>query len=119
MKTFILLSFVFGLIIFSCANSSMKADTLFDRITIMLGKGAGSVELADFNNDGFADIAVANSIDSSVTILLGKDKGKFTEAPGSPFFANRYPNDIVISNYDDNNIIILFKKPDPQVVGQF
>ena len=104
-KKFAVVSICTGLIIFSCANSTKKDNPAFNIITIKVGKGAGSVEVADFNKDGFPDIAVANAEDSSVTILLGNDKGKFTEAPGSPFFANRYPNDIVIADFNkDGNL---------------
>lgn len=100
MKTFIALCFIVGLVIFSCANSTTKKAPSFDIVTIKVGKGAGSVEVADFNKDGLPDIAVANAEDSSVTILLGDGKGKFTEAKGSPFFANRFPNDIVIADFN-------------------
>ena len=104
-KVFAVVSIVTGVIIFSCANSAKKNNAGFNIITIKVGKGAGSVEVADFNKDGFPDIAVANAEDSSVTILLGNDKGKFTEALGSPFFANRFPNDIVIADFNkDGNL---------------
>ena len=104
-KVFAVVSIVTGVIIFSCANSAKKNNSGFNIITIKVGKGPGSVEVADFNKDGFPDIAVANAEDSSVTILLGNDKGKFTEASGSPFFANRYPNDIVIADFNkDGNL---------------
>ena len=105
MKIFIVLSFVTGLIILSCANSATKDDPSFKKMVIKVGKSPGSVELADFNNDGFPDIAVANTEDSSVTILLGNANEKFTEASGSPFFANRFPNDIVIADFNkDGNL---------------
>jgi len=104
-RVFAVLIVVTGLIIFSCANSIKKNTSAFDIITITVGKGAGSVEAEDFNKDGFQDIAVANAEDSSVTILLGNGKGKFTQAEGSPFFSNRYPNDIVIADFDkDGNL---------------
>ena len=72
--------------------------------TIRVGKGAGSVESADFNKDGYPDIVVANEEDSSVTILINDGKGRFRPAEGSPFFANRNPNDICIAdvNHDGN-----------------
>src|SRR5476651_1050500 len=103
MKAFFAL--VMALVIFSCADSTTKNDPSFDTVTIKVGKGAGSVELADFNKDGNTDIVVANAEDNSVTILLGNGKGKFTEAPGSPVSANRFPNDIVIADFDhDGNL---------------
>jgi FG-GAP-like repeat len=66
--------------------------------TIRVGKGAGSVETADFNKDGYPDIVVANEEDSSVTILLNDGKGLFRPAEGSPFFANHNPNDICVAD---------------------
>ena len=84
-KAFAAVSIVTGVIIFSCANSAKKNNPGFNIITIKVGKGPGSVEVADFNKDGFPDIVVANAEDSSVTILNGNDKGKFSEALGSPF----------------------------------
>jgi hypothetical protein len=105
MKTGIAPGLIMAAIILSCANATMEGDSSFDRITIKVGKGAGSVEVGDFNQDGLPDIAVANAEDSSVTILLGHDKGKFTEAPGSPFFANGHPNDLVIADFNqDGNL---------------
>jgi FG-GAP-like repeat len=100
MKAFVIPGYLMGLIIFSCADSTMKNNSSFDIVTIKVGKGAGSVEAADFNKDGLPDIAVANAEDSSVTILLGNGKGKFTEAPRSPFFANTSPNDIAIADFN-------------------
>ncbi|HMG69248.1 MAG TPA: VCBS repeat-containing protein, partial [Chitinophagaceae bacterium] len=100
-------SIITVIIIFSCSNSSKQADPEFTIRTINVGKGPGSIESGDFNKDGFADIAVANSSDSSVTILLGDGKGNFTTADGSPFFANRFPNDIAIADINkDGNLDI-------------
>jgi len=89
-----------GMVIISCAGSVTKDASAFDSITIKTGRGPGSIEVSDLNKDGFPDIIVANSTDSSVAILLGNSKGEFTEATGSPFFANRYPNDIVIADFN-------------------
>jgi Flp pilus assembly secretin CpaC len=44
-----------------------------------------SVVVADFNGDGFLDIAVANQGDDSVSLFRGKGDGTFTEFQGSPF----------------------------------
>jgi len=80
-------------------------DRDFDSTIIHIGKAPGSIEAADFNNDSFPDIVVANTEDSSVTILLNDGKGHFTPAPGSPFMANRFPNDIGIADFNkDGNL---------------
>jgi len=44
-----------------------------------------SVVVADFNGDGFLDLAVANQGDNSVSLFRGNGDGTFTEFPGSPF----------------------------------
>ena len=104
LKPLALAVFILIAVMIGCYNSSKKKAAAFNIKTINVGKGAGSVEAADFNKDGFPDLAVANLDDSSVTILLGDGKGNFNEAKGSPFFANRFPNDITIADFnkDDN-----------------
>src|SRR4029077_6335706 len=44
-----------------------------------------SVVVADFNGDGFLDIAVANQGDNSISLFRGNGDGTFSEFPGSPF----------------------------------
>ncbi len=95
---------VICLVIFGCSNAAKPDDPAFTSMIIKTGNGPGSVEVADFNRDGFPDIVVANTKDSSVSIFYGNGKGTFTEAPGSPFFANRYPNDIAIADFNKDGI---------------
>src|SRR5271163_342028 len=52
---------------------------------INVGKSPSAVVVADFNNDGFLDIAVTNSADNSLTLLRGNGDGTFTQFPASPF----------------------------------
>lgn len=104
-KSFVLPAIIATLLVFGCSGLYKEASSGFDIKTIKAGKGTGSIEVADFNNDSFPDIAVANTEDSSITILLGDGKGNFTKAEGSPFFANRSPNDIAIADLDkDGNL---------------
>src|SRR5450631_2809210 len=73
----------------------------------MVGRGAASVEIADFNNDRKPDIAIANTEDSSITILLNTGNRKFIQAAGSPFYAGHFPNDINITDFNkDGNLDI-------------
>jgi hypothetical protein len=44
-----------------------------------------SVVVADFNGDGFLDLAVANQGDNSISLFRGNGDGTFTAFPGSPF----------------------------------
>ena len=106
MKKLLLKSYVSSVaviagIIFGCSGSG-KIQSAFEIKIIKVGKGAGSVEAADFNKDGFADLVVANAEDSSVTVLLGNGKGDFSKAQGSPFFSNRFPNDIAVADLDND-----------------
>ena len=79
-----------------------------------------SVAVGDFNGDGIPDLAVANSGDNTVTVLLGNGSGGFTAATGSPFAAGSYPDsvavgdfngdgiaDLVVANLYSNNVTIL------------
>jgi hypothetical protein len=101
LKSIACLSVVAAIIVSGCSGSG-KTEPSFEIKIINAGKGAGSIEPADFNKDGFPDLAVANAKDSSITILLANGKGNFTEAQGSPFRANRFPNDIAIADLDND-----------------
>ncbi len=111
-------TFILLVILASC-SFSQKQKSNFDIKTIAVGKGAASVEIADFNKDGKPDIAVAHTADndnavanienSSITILLNKGKREFTQATGSPFYAGHFPNDITIADFNkDGNLDIAF-----------
>jgi Bacterial type II and III secretion system protein/FG-GAP-like repeat len=52
---------------------------------IAVGKSPTSVVVADFNNDGFLDIAVTNSADNTLSVFRGNGDGTFTQFPASPF----------------------------------
>ncbi len=106
-KSFIFISLITVIIIVGCSNVIKENTPEFAHKIIKTGKGPGSVEVADLNKDGFADIVIANAEDSSTSVMLGDGKGNFAEAKGSPFFANRYPNDIAIADLDkDGNLDI-------------
>ncbi|HTF05532.1 MAG TPA: VCBS repeat-containing protein [Bacteroidia bacterium] len=111
--------FVLTIFISSCgqtSNPENASDTVVtgtvpasDILRIKVGNAPGSVEVADFNNDRFVDLAVTSETDSSVTILLGNGKGNFTEAERSPFFAGSIPNDIATGDFDkDGNRDLVF-----------
>jgi FG-GAP-like repeat len=76
---------------------------------VKTGPSPGSVESADFNNDGFADLAVTSETDSSVTIFLGNGKGGFSQSKASSFPAGSIPNDISVFDFNkDGNIDLAF-----------
>ena len=96
-------------------------------VTILLGKGDGTftaaaaspatghypsaIAVGDFNGDGKADLAVANSSDDTVTILLGNGDGTFTAAGVSPATGS-YPYSIAVGDFNGDG------KADLAVVNQ-
>ena len=114
MKNILTLAFSVPTILLGICEQSNHIDSQrivasIDTTKIKVGKSPGSVEAADFNNDKFPDLAVTSETDSSVTILLGNDRGGFTEAESSPFYAGSAPNDISINDFDkDGNMDLAF-----------
>ncbi len=72
----------------SLGTATLGTATLGDPFTTGftsdVGVGPTSVAVADFNGDGIPDLAVANSGDNTVTVLLGNGDGTFTfkSSPG-------------------------------------
>ena len=69
------------------ADNTGKADGTFTEpgLPIAVGTNPSSVVVADFNGDGFLDIAIANQGDSSISLFEGHGDGTFAPFPGSPF----------------------------------
>ncbi len=70
------------------ADATGKANGTFTEATgspFAVGKNPRSVVVADFNGDGFLDIAVANEGDNSISVFEGKGDGTFVQFPASPF----------------------------------
>ncbi|CAM4837980.1 unnamed protein product [Rotaria magnacalcarata] len=78
------------------------------------------VAVADFNNDNHLDLAVANSIDANIVILLGDGNGTFSRQYTNWFYDESGPYwigvgdfnndtllDIAVANYDSHDIDIL------------
>jgi hypothetical protein len=113
-----------------------------NQIAIMLGNGNGTVEppvfytvgsasntptsltAGDFNHDGNLDVAVANTVDNTVSILLGNGTGVLTPL-GAPINVGHDPEairvgdfnsdgyaDLAVANYRDGNVTILLNNRD-------
>jgi FG-GAP-like repeat len=125
LQSLVLIFTVVSLIVFSCAsyNSSTNtgsSDDNFLKKTLRTKNGPSSVELADFNRDDHTDLVVANSTDSSLSIFLNDGQGNFTEAKGSPFFVNRYPNDIAITDFNnDGNLDLCIANTEARLLSLF
>src|SRR5579864_2375791 len=105
---------------------SVTAPATFANLpTIAVGKVPLNVVLGDFNADGIQDLAVVNSADNNVTILLGNGDGTFKAATGSPVnlghnpqgatvgdFNNDSKLDLAVVNKDDNTVSILLGNGD-------
>lgn len=105
-------------------------------VTILLGSGDGTFAPAhgspvsvgaspagilagDFNGDGKLDLAVANSTDNTLSILLGNGDGTFTPSPSQPVtgltpsalaagdFNGDGKLDLAVANFYDNATILL------------
>src|SRR5262245_57650525 len=85
-----------------------------------VGTDPVSVAVGDFNLDGKPDLAVANQVSNTVTILLGDGMGGFTQPAGSPVGVGAGPfsvavgdfnldgkPDLAVANHTSNNVTIL------------
>jgi len=66
------------------------------------GNGPAAVAVADFNSDGKADLAIANRLGNSMSLLLGDGLGGFTAAPGSPWAVLTTPTTLVVGDFNND-----------------
>lgn len=69
---------------------------------VSVGSRPTGVATADFNHDGKQDIAVTNSNDNTVMILLGDGSGGFAAAPGSPITVGNFPYAVLAKDFDND-----------------
>ncbi|MGD1072736.1 MAG: FG-GAP-like repeat-containing protein [Bryobacteraceae bacterium] len=97
---------VFGTPLFALLLAAAGADAQF---TAPVGSPFGvglaprSVAVADFNGDGKADLAAANSGGNSVTVLLSNGSG-FTAPTGSPFAVGSNPQSVATADFNGDGI---------------
>jgi Flp pilus assembly secretin CpaC len=84
-----------------------------------------AVTVADFNSDGFPDLAIVDQGSNQVTILQGNGDGTFKEFAGSPITVGKFPVAIAngslngstgpglaVVNQDDNSLTVLLGNGD-------
>ena len=115
-------------VIFGFGNSSFGAEQTYST-------GSSSkpywVNVADFNNDHFLDLAVANSGTGTVGVFLGNRQGSFGNGTSYSTGINSQPYsmvvgdfnkdnqlDIAVVNAGTNNVAILLGHPSKDVVNQ-
>jgi hypothetical protein len=106
-------------------SSSLTAPALvpnvsqssFPRSDFPTGQQPAAIATADFNGDGFADMAVANETDNTVSILLNDGAGSFTtgellQVPNAPValvagdFNGDGKQDLAVVSRDANQVSI-------------
>jgi hypothetical protein len=115
----------------------VTANAGSNSVTVLLGTGLGgftpaagdpfavgtnpiAIAIADFNGDGVEDIAVVNTSNNDVTVLIGDGSGAFAALNGSPFAVGLQPltvaagdfnldgrEDLATANSGGNNLTIL------------
>lgn len=136
-------------VLLGSADSTGKPNGLFTEAPgspFPVGNNPRSVVVADFNGDGFLDLAVANQGDNSISLFRGNGDGTFAEFPGSPFkltntagisetapvamvssnFRNRFNTinngpeiDLAVLNQGSNNVAILLGSVDQNLNVSF
>lgn len=66
-----------------------------------------SVAAGDFNGDGVLDLAVTDSKNARVSILLGNGDGSFTPAPKSPAATAANPSFVAVGDFNGDGILDL------------
>jgi len=97
------------------------ANAFSDSVSVFIGDGLGgfssaagspvpvgnapdAVVAAKINGDLHDDLAVANGSSDDVTILLGNGSGGFSPAPNSPFAVGDRPRDLVVADFNGDEI---------------
>ena len=67
---------------------------------LQVGSNPTDIIAGDFNGDGAADLAVANSGANSVSVFLGDGRGGLRKPPASPFAAGPHPHLLAAGDFN-------------------
>lgn len=81
---------------FEITNATTSVS--FNKSLYAVGSGASAIASGDFNGDGRLDLAVVNSTDGTVSILLGNGEGTFQ--PAVPYSAGNLPTAIAVGDFN-------------------
>jgi len=84
---------------------------------LFTNNGPNAIAAADFNGDGFIDLAITNQGGHDLTILMGNGDGTFTLAVNSPF-TGIFPSALTVGDFNgDGNIDIAVTNPSDNTVS--
>jgi FG-GAP-like repeat len=92
------------LVLFLLFNLASNAQVyMFGRADFPVGNSPAGIVYADFNGDGILDLAVTNTYDNTVSVLLGLPNGTF--APQVSYATGQAPAAIVVGDFNsDGNL---------------
>jgi hypothetical protein len=89
-------------------NSGGGFGPLIPLVSFPVGDGPQSVAVGDFNGDGFDDVATANSLDGTVSLLLSDGDGGFLPfVPITPVIAGDQPWSVAVGDFNNDNLLDL------------
>jgi hypothetical protein len=110
---------------FHCVSASAAhaaSASFAEHVDVSVGDGPFDLVIHDLNKDGHADVAVANSDSSDVSVLWGNGDGTFTD-PGMTYSVGDFPiaitagnitsgqdPDLAVANEGSQNVSILIGK---------
>ena len=104
----------------ACVSTASAGDGTFGAHTdLAAGNGPASTTIGDFNSDGFADLAAANTPDGDVSVMLGAGDGSFgaktdflaggtADAVAAGDFNADGAEDLAVANRNVDKVSILF-----------